>query len=50
MDIIENILLKSDDTCYVNYDVITVTKNSMLYYIKNLTLELSDKIVKIGFG
>ena len=47
MDIIENILLKSDDTCYVNYDVITVTKNSMLYYIKNLTLELSDKIVEI---
>lgn len=47
ISIIERILSKANETCYVNYGPVIATKNNGSYFVKDLIIELSDKIIKI---
>lgn len=47
INLINEILFKSNDVCYVEYNTITPTKNSVTYYVKDVRLEIDNKIIKI---
>lgn len=46
--IIEELLLNCNDVCYVNYAVVTATKNSVAYYVKDVVIEADDKKIMIN--
>lgn len=44
---IEYVLSNCNGICYVEYNTVTATKNSVIYYVKDVRLEIDDKIIKI---